>query len=384
MATLRVRVYNIRFGDAVLVTVPDRDGTKTTTRHILIDVGNVLRGDGGEDAVFGPIVEDIRSVLDGKPLDLYVMTHEHLDHVQGLFYGSTRLGLELDVERAWLTASSEPNYYETHDKARRKKLQATDAYRQAGRFLAAEPAASEALQPLLVNNNPNRTGQCVAYLRELASNKPPSYVHRETDLDGKHPFREAKLKLWAPEEDTSIYYGSLQPVAFSARSAGPDGDGRSLVVPTPPRGVDTGAFFALVESRRRGVFDNLLAIDRAANNSSIVLALEWRGYRLLFPGDAEHRSWNEMDKRGLLEPVHFLKVAHHGSWNGTPTGELLDKILPMPAQDDRPRHAAISTCVNTYNNVPDTDTRTRLEERCIVTSVEDSPNELFFDVALDA
>ena len=40
---LRVRLYNIRFGDAVLVTVPDNG----TTRHILIDVGNVLVGEGG-------------------------------------------------------------------------------------------------------------------------------------------------------------------------------------------------------------------------------------------------------------------------------------------------------------------------------------------------
>lgn len=384
MATLRVRVYNVRFGDAVLVTIPDRRGSKTTTRHILIDVGNVLRGDGGEDAVFGPIVEDIRSVVGGKPLDLYIMTHEHLDHVQGLFYGSSRLGLELDVERAWLTASAEPNYYATHPAARRKKLEATDAYRQAGRFLAAEPVAEEALRPLLVNNDPNRTGQCVAYLRELASTKPPTYVHRETDLAGTHPFREAKLKLWAPEEDTSIYYGSFQPVAFRARPGVDGGNARSLVVPAPPRGVDTGAFYGLVESRQRGVFDNLLAIDRAANNSSIVLALEWRGYRLLFPGDAEHRSWNEMDKRGLLEPVHFLKVAHHGSWNGTPTGELLDKLLPVPPQDERPRYAAISTCQNTYNNVPDAETRERLEERCIVTSVEDSPNDLYFDVSFSA
>jgi beta-lactamase superfamily II metal-dependent hydrolase len=385
MATLRVRVYNVRFGDAVLITVPDRHGTKTTKRHILVDVGNVLRGEGGEDAVFRPVVEDIEKQLKGKPLDLYVMTHEHLDHVQGLLFASTEVGVDLDVRRSWITASAEPGYYTRHPNAERKKLEAAAAYRNAARFLSAAPAeAADALQPLLLNNNPQRTGQCVGYLRELSQTKP-TYVHRGLDLDGTHPFREAKLELWAPEEDTSIYYGSFQPVAFGASANGTDGERlRSLNVPTPPRGVDSGAFYRLVDSRVRGVFDNLLAIDRAANNSSVVFSLEWRGFRLLFPGDAEHRSWKEMDKRGLLKPVHLLKVAHHGSWNGTPSGELLDKILPVPAPDNRKRYAVVSTCTDTYHNVPDTELLTRLKERCIVKSVEDSPNDLYFDVKFTA
>lgn len=39
---LLVRIYNVRFGDAILVIVPDRDPQtgKTTRRRILIDVGN--------------------------------------------------------------------------------------------------------------------------------------------------------------------------------------------------------------------------------------------------------------------------------------------------------------------------------------------------------
>lgn len=45
MDKLRVRAYNVRFGDAILVSVPDKTsaGAKKT-RHILIDVGNALGG----------------------------------------------------------------------------------------------------------------------------------------------------------------------------------------------------------------------------------------------------------------------------------------------------------------------------------------------------
>src|SRR5206468_9988158 len=54
---LRVRLYNVRFGDAILVTVPDRDPATNvvTKRHILIDVGNVLNKEGGDDTVFKPV-----------------------------------------------------------------------------------------------------------------------------------------------------------------------------------------------------------------------------------------------------------------------------------------------------------------------------------------
>ena len=63
MDTLRVRAYNVRFGDALLVTVPDRDpatGT-TTTRNILIDVGNVLNKEGGDGVHFAPGVITVKS-----------------------------------------------------------------------------------------------------------------------------------------------------------------------------------------------------------------------------------------------------------------------------------------------------------------------------------
>jgi beta-lactamase superfamily II metal-dependent hydrolase len=383
VATLKVRVYNVRFGDAVLVTVPDRDNGHTTERHVLVDFGNVLRGEGGEDEIFGPVLEDILSVLDGDPLDLYVMTHEHMDHVQGLLFASEELDLELPVQQAWLSASAEPSYYTEHPDARRKKLQAQMAYRQAKRFLHAAPEAADALGPLLLNNDPNRTSDCVEFLRHVAAEEP-AYVHRALDIDGTHPFREAKIEIWAPEEDTSIYYGSFQPMSFAVRADGGNEGRPSLRMPTPPRGVDTGAFYSLVDSRSRGVFDNLLTIDRAANNSSVVFALEWRGWRLLFPGDAEHRSWKEMDKRGLLKPVHFLKVSHHGSWNGTPSGELLEKILPLTPPDDRKRCAAVSTCEGTYSNVPDKNMLEQLGERCTVRSVEDASDELFFEITFAA
>ena len=357
---LRVRLYNIRFGDAVLVTVPDNG----TTRHILIDVGNVLVGEGGLDAVFKPVIEDIKAELGGKPLDLYVMTHEHMDHIQGLPFAKEKANLELDVAFAWLTASSAEDYYDEdkHPDARKKNLEALAMFDQIETYLEAAP--DPALKGLLLNNNPRSTGDCVAYLRGLAGADKTAYVHREADIEGTHPFEEAKLAIWGPEENTADYYRSLQPLALAVEGGG-GGNGAkpSVVNPLPPAGVDAGAFYDLVDSRRTGLHDNLLAIDKAANNTSIVFSLEWRGWKLLFPGDAEQESWRMMDEQGVLEPVHLLKIAHHGSWNGTPQGEILDKILPPTRPDDRKRYAVVSTCLDTYPGVPDDTTENTLRAR---------------------
>src|SRR5262249_31118565 len=130
---LRVRMYNVLFGDAILVSVPERDAAGgTVTRHILIDVGNVT-GKGGDDDVFDPVIQDVLTVLDGQPLDLYVMTHEHMDHVQGLLYAADRMQLDvkkkLNVQYAWLTASAEPDYYKTHPEAKKRRLEAEETHR---------------------------------------------------------------------------------------------------------------------------------------------------------------------------------------------------------------------------------------------------------------
>lgn len=391
--TLTVRVYNVRFGDAVLVTVPDLDPAtrRVTRRRILVDVGNaplVASPEGGDDAVFRPVVDDILAQLDGEPLDLYVMTHEHLDHVQGLPYAAWKLypddfGQRFRVRSAWLTASAAPDYYDRHPEARRQKL-AFEAMHARLRTALAARAGPEtaALHAYLANNDPTKTKPCVEFLRGL-NPAATAYVYRGAPLDGTHPFREAKLDVWAPEEDTSDYYGRLLPLAETGDAPGAGAGGVAAPAPpvVPPSGVDMGAFFGLVEARRNGVADNLLAIDKAANNTSVVFVLRWRGWRLLFAGDAELRSWRTMREKGVLEPVHFLKVAHHGSHNGTPEGEIFDAILPASPRDRRKRHAAISTWTDTYSGIPDPDTDARIAARCTLHTTLQDPSKPFFDVA---
>jgi hypothetical protein len=386
MPTLEVRAYDVRFGDAILVIIPDRDPNtqQDVTRHILIDVGNVLNTEGGNDAVFQPVVDEVLRELNGRPLDLYVSTHEHLDHVQGLYHVATKhhptLPKSLATQYAWLTASAATDYYTRFPDAQKQKLALTTAYEQAQSHLALLPAADQAFfAGLLANNDPRSTKQCVDFLRTLASTT--TFVYRGKDLTGTHPFTEATFAIWAPEEDASDYYKGLLPTGLAPGGVRP---ATSVASMEPPPGVDAGTFHRLLESRARGLVDNLLAIDKAANNTSIVFSIDWRGWTLLFAGDAELRSWRTMHERGVLRPVHFLKVSHHGSHNGTPQDSILETFLPATSHDGRPRSAVVSTWPDTYGGIPHPLTDARIGARCTLHSTLNAGAKSYVSLSFDS
>jgi len=356
---LTVYAYNVFFGDAILVEVPDA-GTK---RYILIDVGNVLIDKGSEDKPLLDAIDDIIVRTKGK-IDLYVMTHEHMDHVQGLAYAANQ-GRTLSVDTVWLTASAAPDYYDKnkHPKAREKKLALQEAVATFQAVLGA--AVPQDLRGMLAVNagatgvlglNARSTKECVQHIREM---RPGNlhYVYRGYAARGSNPFKEAKLRILAPEEDTSDYYGRAKAQLTPGAQGPSEAGGR----PLPLSGIDGGAFYDLVESMDRGFAESLLSIDRAENNTSVVIELEWRGRRLLFTGDAEQRSWRMMADKAGLQPVDLLKVGHHGSGNATPPVPILDLILP-PARK-RSAVAVLSTCTDVYNDVPSPAVRSALESR---------------------
>jgi len=406
MDKIRIRAYNVLFGDAFLVTFPEKNSDGTVeTRNILVDVGNLLRK-GGSDKVFKPVVEDVLRELNGRPLDLYVMTHEHLDHVQGLPYAEEKLYTDaddelkkkLDTRYAWLTASAEEEYYEKHPNAKEKHSEFTAAYKEIDKFMQAlETEVSPTVRSLWLNNS-DKTKDCVKYLRGIAKNtfyvsrNVKCYAEEDFDPNKCNPFSEVRIEIWAPEEDTSTYYSKTRIVPMSlglTESSNGSEKRPSLTDVVPPAGVDAGAFYNLVNMRRGGYFDNLLSIDKAANNTSVVFCLEWRGLRLLFPGDAEDHSWkimNDLPPPGVLKPVHFLKISHHGSHTGTPEQAILEKILPQTRVDDKPRKALLSTTKEqVYPNVPDPKTVDLIRQRCdVLCEVDELDIGKYVDIEFEA
>lgn len=384
MATLRIRIYNVFFGDAILVTIPETDehGNEIEV-NVLFDVGNALVGAGGDDSVFKKVLGDIQDVLNGRPIDLYVMTHEHMDHIQGLLYGSKKLGIDFEVKQVWMTASSAEDYYDRFPEARKQKSLSLAVWEGVAAFLKASRAAvPPALTALLEINNPRSSKDCVDHIRKLSAN-PPLFVYRGADIEGHHPFRRTDVRILAPEEDTSVYYGRLQPRTLGAMFAGAVPTRLAPKAVTPPPGVSAGDFFDLVRFRSSGMAGNLRTIDKAANNSSVALELRWEGWTLLFPGDAEEKSWEIMDRQNLLGPVHFLKVSHHGSRNGSPD-LVYEKVLSDGSDDGRERIAVVSTREGSYPGVPDDDTLELLATRATLYDTRTLAPGEWFDVTFDS
>jgi beta-lactamase superfamily II metal-dependent hydrolase len=339
MDRLTIYAYNVFFGDGILIEVPDA-GKK---RYILIDVGNVLTGAPGADPPLLTTVQDIKKKTGGH-IDLYIMTHEHLDHVQGLLYAKS-LGCELTFGHVWMSACSAPGYYESHPDAhlKKKRLEETVAAFVQNFGAAGLPEDIAAIHQL---NAAPETKDYVDYLKGL---NPPNthFLSRGSDITGMHPFKSVKFRILAPEEDTSVYYGSS---GKHLGDTGPQVAYSPAARPLPLPGVDGGAFYNLIDRMNSGLVESLFTIDQAANNTSLVVEIEWRGRKLLFVGDAEQKSWAFMAKNKDLQAVDFLKVGHHGSINATPPAPILEMVLPAA------RHskalALVSTCPCAWKSVP--------------------------------
>jgi hypothetical protein len=159
---------------------------------------------------------------------------------------------------------------------------------------------------------------------------------------------------------------------------------------TVPQNIGSADFDRLKERLQSNALAFALEEGHLVNNTSVVLLLEWRGRRLLFTGDAEYKtafegeyregrsngSWNvmwEKQRKHLRQPLDFLKVGHHGSENATPwtavtlgegegasrsrrqhpINDILDALLPLPAEDESPSAmAVVSTERSGYPTIP--------------------------------
>ena len=105
-----------------------------------------------------------------------------------------------------------------------------------------------------------------------------------------------------------------------------------------------------------------LALDKARNNTSLVIVFRFQGKTLLFPGDAQWGNWQSwigtQAARELLSEVDFIKIAHHGSENATP----VDVVNSLRASG---LAAMVSTQNSPFPTIPRTPLLVELEKHCL-------------------
>lgn len=372
-AGVKVRTYNVGFGDCHLLAFP---AGKEGAFYMLIDCGVHHQYPGGSQRL-RKVVEDI-IVSTGSRLHVVVATHEHTDHLLGFKYCQD-LFSRIDIDELWLGWPEDPDdplaqSLELHHGKKVKTLAAA-----AERLGAASPRLAMQVQALLEFEAPALLGASGEKKNELNFLREQSKKKLLASRDYRHPedpplvlpgVKGVKVFVLGPprdvrrikqlETESEMYLGALGS-ALPAAGGGDDEQGYWLMQNCPFDGLfcipreqaashqEYGRFYQefygldgtsgapawrWIENDWLGVAEDLaLSINRLTNNTSLALAIELAGDRvLLFAADAQvgnWLSWSELEwenagphgetVRGadLLKRVTLYKVGHHGSRNAT-------------------------------------------------------------------
>lgn len=338
--SITLRAYNVLFGDSLLVSWDEDDGR----HHAWIDFGNFLND---RNDVFEVVMDDVRRVTrpagGGKSvLDLVVVTHRHLDHMEGFYTTRSRFKRDFSIKKLWhahVTRGLDAQF-----KIIERFLADTDAIPLATR--EGDGTIGRVFRNNFGIQNLTTRDRMDAVLDELPCTKSNQHtVHRLSKRSSIMPpgLRRLRIDVLGPERNSRAY---LKPLEEAARSHvavgqflaaagrrranagdGPIG-GAGGVRAERSRLIKLADFSRLRRKIRSGGLDLLAAVDKTRNNTSIVLKLTYDDqHSLLLTGDAEEKSWEIMQEKGLIEAADCIKVAHHGSHNASPAG-LFRTVFP--------------------------------------------------------
>jgi beta-lactamase superfamily II metal-dependent hydrolase len=329
-----VRMYNVGFGDAFLVTVPRRG----RPWRMLVDCGVHMHGAG--DHALDSIVEDIIATVaadsDSRPrIDVVVATHRHRDHIAGF---DNERWHDVEVGEVWLPWVEDP---EDADAVALRNRQQAAALNLHTHFAAG---GDDDRADFVLNSLSNDDAMWV--LQNGFAGRPN---RRYISAQGAkaHPLPGVRggcvYFLGPPRDPRNI--AAMDPPK-GQRWLGPAGAGGASAASGevfPGFTVPAGDFARqhphlvvddkLLASFREEPVDTLTAaslLDRAVNNTSVMFLLQVGDALLLFPGDAQWGAWqpllDDADVRSLLTRTTLYKISHHGSHNGTPV-EMAHEVL---------------------------------------------------------
>jgi hypothetical protein len=349
---LRVRMYNVGFGDCFLLSftypAPLPSATNAAdrrpTRHILIDFGSTSRPRNRQTVP--AVAKQLREDCAGR-LDAIVVTHRHRDHLSAFgSKASSSVLAQLDpqlVVRPWTENPRLPPDAGQIDGAA-LQLGGSADHVYLARLRHAQDLAAKIVERARTAGRGGQTDlvklaeddlsndEAVTTLNHLSRGSRGEYLSagRATRLSLHVPgvsFRvlgPPRPRQWRPvetqvRESDEFWLGADRQI--SRLFTRPRGRRRAV-----PLGTARWIIGKMVADERQQVTGLVRWLDDALNNTSVILLMEVGRHALLFGGDAQIENWGWALNRAKKDPalrealtrVDLYKVGHHGSRNATP------------------------------------------------------------------
>lgn len=328
---VRIRMYNVGFGDSFLVSFDHDHGTY----RMLVDCGVHTGGGSGHsmDSIVDQIIADCGG--DSARIDVVVATHRHRDHVSGF---SNRKWATVDVGEVWLPFTENPDDVLGTEI---KKAQSTKAKRLHAFLVRAGMGAAAKRVGDVVENSLTNAAAMTTLHRGFGGSPRRRYFpkpsgRRETfKLTG---LDDATVHMLGPRRDETLI-GHMDPPKDKdwllqlarASEAGTMAerlftadyvvDEETIRECYPSVGLTPRRLERLKRSTAVDLWAAAASVTDAVNNTSLFFAIEIGTTVLLFPGDAQWGLWDailaDSQTRDLLGSTTLYKVGHHGSHNAT-------------------------------------------------------------------
>jgi beta-lactamase superfamily II metal-dependent hydrolase len=358
---VQIRMYNVGFGDCFLLKFPAAD----RPRKVLIDCGKHRhsRCQPSLDIVVRQVQKDIVDADGKKRIDVLVVTHRHQDHVVGFEQEGWD---DVEVGEVWMPWTEDPD-----DPVARRicKSQSVRALQlQTGiSALSLDGEQKSYLLGYAGNNLTNAAAMKLLHKGFLGS--PLRRFLPKGDAAG--PLNTDRLSgvevhVLGPSRSEAVIRDMDPPVAESFLRAmlGAMGGEPAPDSPFSKKSILSRQEYCewFQKNKQKDPLDDFseeaakhfrqwienpetelaAALEKSVNGTSLVLLFKMGEAALLFPGDAQWGTWNEILQdetwTRLLGSVIFYKMGHHGSHNATPRtfveNFVSDKTIAMLPTDD--------------------------------------------------
>jgi beta-lactamase superfamily II metal-dependent hydrolase len=355
MAEIRVRMYNVGFGDCFLLEFPRQDQEPF---RVLVDCGSHSAGhprDGWKisDAV-AAIVNDVGEGA-APVIDVVAASHRHQDHVSGF---DEPAWSDVNVGEVWLPWTEDPSDPEaTRIRTRQSSLalNLTNAFADASfddrwesvdikgslRAMVANSLTNEAAMRTLHQGFSGKPDRRFLSTPETTTIEPTSCSGLTVHVLGPSRDEATIRDMDPPPGQSYLRFGTAPPPGVPVeRSPSGEGQGpfaKSFVLDENryEQSYQTKRLGGALKRKAAGIMRDTdmataVSLDKAVNGTSLMLMFEFGSAYLPFPGDAQWGTWNAVMSlpatRNLIGRTTFYKVGHHGSHNATPV-DFLQKVL---------------------------------------------------------